>query len=110
MTIEELDQLIEKCRELSPIIDYGSICDYEKFMKKYPELEEIIDSDDCDGSQQIDRFIEYLENNSSEFIDGNEGNYRYEKDAWDHFIEVEEESENWDSMYPNRDDYDLTFN
>jgi hypothetical protein len=106
MTREELDQLVEKCRELSPVLDYGSDYDYEKMIKKYPELERILISDDCEDSQQVDRFIEYLENNSSEFIDGNEGDYGYEKDAWDHFIEVEEESENWDPIYPNGDDDD----
>ena len=104
MIREELDQLIEKCRELSQIMDFGSEYDYEKIIQKYPELETIIYSDDCENSQQIDRFIEFMETNSSEFIDENEGNYGFEKDAWDHFIEVEEESENWDSMFPNGND------
>jgi len=36
----------------------------------------------------MDRFVKYLENNGSEFIDGKEDDYRYEKEAWDHFIEV----------------------
>lgn len=104
MTREELDQLIEKCRELSRLIDSSRDDEYEQFMEKYPELDEIISSDNYEDSQQIDRFVEYIEDNSSEFVDANEGNHGYEKDAWDHFVEVMEESENWDSMYPNDDD------
>ncbi len=104
MIRKDLDQLIEKCRELSRLIDSSSEDEYEQFTEKYPELNGIINSVDFEESEQLDRFVEYLENNSTEFIDGNEDHYEYEKDAWDHFIEVMEESENWDSMYPNGDD------
>ena len=106
MTREELDHLIEKCRELSVLIDSSNDDEYEQFTENYPELITIINSDDYEDSQQIDRFVEYLEDNSSEFIDGNEGDYGYEKDAWDHFIEVIEESENLDSMFPEGDEDD----
>jgi len=106
MTKEELDQLIEKCSELSQIDDHGSDNEYEEMTKKYPELLEIINSDDYEDSQQIDRFVEYLEDNSSEFIDENEGDYGYEKEAWDHFIEVEDAWTDSDFMFPNGRDED----
>jgi hypothetical protein len=101
MTREELDQLVEKLRELTRLLDSSRDDDYEQFTEKYSDLVEIINSDNYEDDEQIDRFIVFLEDNSSEFIDGNEGDYGYEKDAWDHFIEVEEESKNWDSLYPN---------
>jgi len=105
MTREELDQLIEKCRELSRLIDQHRDDEYEQFTEKYPELDEITNSDDYEDSHQIDRFVEYLENNSSEFIDENEDDYGYEIEAWDHFIEVEDAWTDSDFMFPNgRDD------
>ena len=88
MTKEDLEQLIEKCRELLHLIDLSWDGEYEQFTKKHPELDEILNSDDCEDSHQMDRFVKYLENNGSEFIDGKEDDYRYEKEAWDHFIEV----------------------
>lgn len=106
MTREDLDQLIEKCRELSRLIDSGRDEDYEQFTEKYPELDEIINSDDYEDSHQIDRFVEYLENNSSEFIDGNEDDFGYEKNAWNHFLEVEEAWNDSDFMFPNGRDND----
>lgn len=106
MTREELDQLIEKCRELARLMESCTDYEYEQFTEKYPELNKIINSENYEDSQQIDRFVDYLEDNSSEFIDGNEDDYEYEKDAWDHFIEVMEESENFDSMFPEGDDDD----
>ncbi len=106
MTKEDFDHLIENCSELSRLIDSSSNDEFDHFMEKYPELDRIINSDYYEDSEQIDRFVEYLENNSSEFIDGIEDDYGYEKDAWDHFIEVMEESENWDSMFPEGDEDD----
>lgn len=82
MTREELDETIEKYRNLS--------------IKLYPEDEV--------KSYQYDQFSSWLEDNI-EFYDNDENNDD-EEDLWFQFKEQMQESENFDDMFPEGDEDD----
>jgi hypothetical protein len=78
MTREELEQLIDKFRHLSV---------------KY-------ESRNNDKSQQYERFVEWVDDNIDTFEDLDDF-ASDEDELWNNFLEAEDESRNWDSMFPN---------
>lgn len=83
MTREELEQIIEKYRHLSA-----------KFESK-----------NDNKSHQYERFAEWVDNNIDTFEDIDDF-ASDEDELWNNFLESEEESENWDSMFPEGDEDD----
>lgn len=84
MTKEELEEIIEKYRNLSS--------------KHYPQNEA--------KSYQFSQFADWVEDNKDTFEDVDEF-ANDEDELWSNFLEVKEESENFDSMFPEGDDDDL---
>jgi hypothetical protein len=83
MTREELEQIIKKYRNRSN--------------KLYPEHEA--------KSYQCAQFADWVEDNIDTFEDVDDF-ASDEEELWDNFLESKEESENWDSMFPNGDEDD----
>ena len=95
---EELDQLSEKYHELSRILESDSVSEYDQMIEKYPELLDIIGSNQYEDFHQIERFADFLADDKEALE-----NEDYEIELWNHFLEVEEESENLDSMFPDEE-------
>lgn len=83
MTREELEHIIEKYRNLS-----GNLY-----------------SQDEAKSYHFRQFADWLENNIDTFEDVDDF-ASDEEDLWNNFLEVVEETENWDSMFPEGDEDD----
>lgn len=83
--------------------------DLDQIIVKYRNLSNKFAMSDDNKSHLYERFAEWVEDNidESECLIERDESSDYEKDIWDHFIEVEEEYDNyWDEMFPEGDEDD----
>ncbi len=77
----------------------------EQIIKKYRHLSVKFESRNDNKSQQYERFAEWVDDNIDTFE--NVDDFASDEDElWNNFLESEEESENWDSMFPEGDEDD----
>lgn len=75
----------------------------EKIIKKYRKLSNKLYSEHESKSYKYGQFADWIEVNSDTFDDVDDF-ASDEDELWNNFLESEEESENWDSMFPEGDE------